>query len=133
MKIEAQLFNLPALFFFLVAILYGIFNSFDEWVGFVGILLTGALFLMVGVYFRMLEKRHGIRPEDRADGEIAELSGEQGIFAPWSWWPLVLAGSAALGFLALAVGWWILVPAVALATIGLVGWVFEFSRGQHAH
>lgn len=133
MKIEAQLFNLPAVFFFLVAILYGIFNSFDEWVGFIAILLTGALFLMVGLYFRMLDKRHGARPEDRNDGNIAELSGEQGVFAPWSWWPLVLASSAALGFAAMAVGWWLMVPAVTIAVIGMVGWVFEFSRGHHAH
>lgn len=133
MNIEAKIFNLPAIFFFVVAILYGIFNSWTEWVGFVCIALTGGLFLMIGVYFKMLDKRHGTRPEDRNDGEIAELSGEQGVFAPWSWWPLVLAASAALGFVALAVGWWILAPAIGVFIIGIVGWVFEFSRGQHAH
>lgn len=133
MSIESKVFNLPALFFFVVAILYGIFNSWSEWVGFIGILLTGGLFLMVGIYFRMLEKRHGERPEDRKDGNISEASGEQGVFAPWSWWPLVLAASAAIGFLALAIGWWILVPAVMLFIVGIIGWVFEFSRGQHAH
>ena len=36
-------------------------------------------------------------------------------------------------FLALAVGWWILAIAAPVAVVGLVGWVFEFSRGQHAH
>lgn len=133
MKVESTVFNIPAIFFFIVATLYSIFVGFNEWVGTVALLLTGGLFLMVGVYFRMLTKRHGTRPEDSNHGEIAEHAGEQGVFAPWSWWPLVLAGSAALGFLALAVGWWIMAPAVALFVIGSVGWVFEYSRGQHAH
>lgn len=133
MKVESTIFNIPAVFFFVVAVLYSIFASFDEWVGTMCLLLTGGLFLMVGVYFRMLDKRHGERPEDRGDGEISDQSGEQGVFAPWSWWPLVIAAAAALGFLALAIGWWIMVPAVTLTVIGLVGWVHEFSRGQHAH
>ena len=33
----------------------------------------------------------------------------------------------------MAVGWWLLVIGAALGVIGLVGWIFEFSRGQHAH
>ncbi|MGC4174166.1 cytochrome c oxidase subunit 4 [Demequina sp.] len=130
---EANLFILPALFFFAAGTVYGFLTHFHEWVGFLAILLTGGMFLMVGYYFRMLAKRHGKRPEDRNDGEIAELAGEQGVFAPWSWWPLVLAAAAALGFAALAIDWWIMAPAAVLAVIGLVGWVFEFSRGQHAH
>ena len=36
-------------------------------------------------------------------------------------------------FLALAVGWWLLVVFAPIAVIGLIGWMFEFSRGQHAH
>ena len=97
------------------------------------ILLTGGMFFMIGIYFKMLARRHGERPEDRNDGDIHEQSGEQGVFAPWSWWPLVLASAAALGFAALAIDWWIFAPALVLGVIGLVGWVFEFSRGQHAH
>lgn len=133
MNREANLFVLPAVFFFIAGVVYGYVTDFHEWVGFLAILLTGAMFLMVGVYFKMLSKRHGKRPEDRNDGEISELSGEQGVFAPWSWWPLVLAFAAMLGFAALAIDWWIMAPAFVVGVIGLVGWVFEFSRGQHAH
>ena len=133
MNREASLFNLPAAFFFLAALAYGLSTDWKEWVGIVCITLTGGMFLMVGIYFRMLAKRHGERPEDRNDAEIHELAGEQGIYAPWSWWPLVLAAAAALGFMAMAIDWWIMAPALVLAVIGLVGWVFEFSRGQHAH
>jgi len=133
MRNEAVIFNISGAFFLFIAFVYGWLTDFNEWVGFPAILLTAFLALMIGFYFRMLAKRHGKRPEDRGDGEIAELPGDQGVYSPWSWWPLVLAGSAALGFLALAVGWWMMVPAALAAVIGLVGWVFEFSRGQHAH
>ncbi|MEX0914059.1 MAG: cytochrome c oxidase subunit 4 [Demequina sp.] len=133
MRIEANIFNLPAIFFVVVAFIYGWLTGWSEWVGLTCILLTGGLFMMVGIYLRMLLRRHGMRPEDDEDGEIAALSGEQGVFSPWSWWPLMLGIAAALGFTALAVGWWIMVPAAMLTPIALVGWVFEFSRGQHAH
>ena len=133
MKIEANLFVLPGVFFAVMAVIYGFVTDFNEWVGFPAILLTAGLSLMIGIYFRMLQKRHGTRPEDREDGEIAELAGDQGVYAPWSWWPLPLAAGAALGFVAMAAGWWIMVPAGVLSVIGLVGWVFEFSTGRHAH
>jgi hypothetical protein len=133
MRTEANVFNIPGIFFFLVGIVYGFLTGFDEWVGLTAILLTGGLAVMIGIYFKMLEKRHGQRPEDDREGNIADLAGSQGVYAPWSWWPLILAAAAALGFLSLAVGWWVMAPAVALTVIGLVGWVFEFSRGQHAH
>lgn len=133
MRLEANVFLFPSAFFVLAAVVYGSLTSFNEWVGLSLILLTGAMFIMVGVYFQMLVRRHGLRPEDTEDADIAEQAGEQGVYAPWSWWPLVLGIGSALAFIALAVGWWILVPAAIVGIIGIVGWVFEFSTGQHAH
>lgn len=133
MRLEANVFWIPSIFFFVAGTAYGIFTGFEEWVGLTAILLTGGMFIMVGLYFKMLEKRHGTRPEDNELGEIAELAGSQGVYAPWSWWPLVLSLGAALSFVAMAVGWWIMVPAVVVGVVGLVGWVFEFSVGRHAH
>ena len=133
MKIEANVFLLPGAFFLLVAVVYGFLTDFKELVGFPAILLSAGLAFMVGIYFQMLAKRHGVRPEDREDGEIAELAGDQGFYSPWSWWPLVLAAGAALSFVALAVGWWVMVPAGIIALVGLVGWVFEFSTGRFSH
>lgn len=133
MKIEANVFLLPGAFFVLVGVVYGFLTDFKELVGFPAILLSAGLAFMIGIYFQMLAKRHGVRPEDRADGEIAELAGDQGFYSPWSWWPLVLAAGAALSFVALAVGWWIMVPAGIIALVGLVGWVFEFSTGRFSH
>ncbi len=133
MKTESTIFFVPAVFFLVVGIVYGLITRFQELVGFPALLLSAGLALMIAVYFKMLEKRHGARPEDREDATIDEQSGDQGLYAPWSWWPLVLGLGAALGFVALAVGWWIMVPAAIVGIIGLVGWVFEFSTGRFSH
>ncbi|NYI41207.1 cytochrome c oxidase subunit 4 [Demequina lutea] len=133
MKTESRIFFIPGAFFLLVAIVYGFLTHFQELVGFPAILLSAAFALMIAFYFRMLEKRHGERPEDRDEGMVSEQSGDQGLYAPWSWWPLVLAFGCALAFVAMAVGWWVMVPAVIVAVIGLVGWVFEFSTGRFSH
>jgi len=132
MNVESRLFSLPAIFFFAAATVYGLLSRWEV-VGVVCIALTGALAAMIGFYFRLLARRFGERPEDDSNAEIDASAGEQGVYAPWSWWPFVVALAAACGFTALAVGWWLMVPAGILAVIGLVGWVFEFSRGQHAH
>ena len=133
MKLEANVFLIPGAFFLLVAVVYGFLTHFQELVGFPAILLSAALAFMIGVYFRMLNKRHGERAEDREGSAISEEPGDQGLYAPWSWWPFVVALGAALGFVAMAVGWWIMVPASMVGIIGLVGWVFEYSTGRFAH
>lgn len=137
MKIETRLFIAGAPLFLLAAAVYGFwtYNTSEGWepVGTLCILLVGAMVFMVGFYLMLTAKRIDERPEDQVDAEIADGAGDQGVFAPWSWWPLAIAGSSALAFLAMAVGWWILGIAIPFGIIALVGWVFEFSRGQHAH
>ena len=132
MKFEAKLFLYGVLFFVPVGLVYGVW-SHGEPVGTAAIPMVGGLVLMVGGYLMMVSRRIDARPEDDPHGEIAEGSGDQGVFSPWSWWPIVCAAGASIAFLALAIGWWILAVAVPIAVIGMVGWVFEFSRGQHAH
>ncbi|MBL0886595.1 cytochrome c oxidase subunit 4 [Myceligenerans indicum] len=137
MKIETRLFIAGTPLFLLAAGVYALWtaNTAQGWepVGTLCILLVGAMVFMVGFYLMLTAKRIDERPEDTEHAEIADGAGDQGVFAPWSWWPLAIAGSAALAFLGLAVGWWILGIAIPFGIIALVGWVFEFSRGQHAH
>lgn len=133
MKVESWLFLLTGLFFIPVATVYGFMSNWSEHVGFLAMYLLSGLCFLVGGYLYYTGNRVGPRPEDRLDAEIHEGSGEQGHFSPWSWWPLVLGLAAASGFLGLAVGWWVFLFGAGLAVIALVGWVYEYSRGDHAH
>ncbi|MCC3274813.1 MULTISPECIES: cytochrome c oxidase subunit 4 [unclassified Arthrobacter] len=133
MKVETKLFSYLTPFFLVVGVVYGYMVEWTEPVGYLALFLTAAMSGMIAFYIGFTGRRVGPRPEDRLDAEIHEGSGEQGFFSPWSWWPLLLGISAAIGFLGMAVGWWILFIGAGLAVIALVGWVFEYSRGNHAH
>ncbi|MCB4207530.1 cytochrome c oxidase subunit 4 [Arthrobacter sp. UM1] len=134
MKIESRIFTFLVPFFLVVGLVYGIMTGWTEWVGVLAIPVTGLMAGMVGFYFQTNAKNLvGGRPEDRVDAEIHEGSGEQGLFSPWSWWPLVLALGAAGSVLGLAVGWWVFFVAAGLGVVGIIGWVYEYSRGDHAH
>ena len=132
MRTEAKTFLYLVPWFVFSGLLYG-FWSGRESVGSLGILLVAGLALMIGAYFGVVARRIDPRPEDNPEGTIEEGAGDQGIYSPWSWWPLMIAAAAALVFLGLAVGWWLVYVGSALGMLALVGWVFEFSRGQHAH
>ena len=132
MKIESRLFAFLAPFFLIVALSYGWLSNWEP-AGTVSLLLLVGLVGMVGWYLGATAKRMDRRPEDDPYGEIDQGAGEQGVYAPWSWWPLAIAGGAAICFLGLAVGWWVFGIGVVVSVLALVGWVFEFSRGQHAH
>lgn len=133
MKIETKLFLLLAPFFLASGVVYGFMTGWDEPVGYLGLPLVGLLVAMIGAYLALTARRIDPRPEDDEEGNIEDGAGDQGVYSPWSWWPLVIGAAAATAFLGLAVGWWVLYIGFILGVIGLVGWVFEYSRGQHAH
>ncbi|MCL3862159.1 cytochrome c oxidase subunit 4 [Actinotalea sp. K2] len=132
MKFETRLFIYPLPFFVLATTVYGFWSRWEP-VGTAALLLTTGLMAMIGFYLGLVSRRIDPRPEDDPYAEVEQGAGEQGVFSPWSWWPLVCGFAAALVFLGLAVGWWVVYLGLAVAVVGLVGWVFEFSRGQHAH
>ena len=104
-----------------------------EWVGTIAIGLTGALSVLITFYLARLYKAQGGElAEDRPDANIDDGDAEQGHFSPWSWWPLVLAGGAALTFLGVAIGPWIAFIGAAILIVALVGWVYEYYRGYFA-
>jgi hypothetical protein len=84
-------------------------------------------------YLWKTSNSQGLVPEDRDDANIEDGESELGFFSPWSWWPLYLGITCSLVFASLAVGWWLTYFVVPLAIIGVVGYVFEHSRGHHAH
>lgn len=139
MSTNVRLFWILAGFFFFAAALYTAWSLIDplhhrvEWVGTITIALSGILAVLIAFYLgRVTKAQGGVLPEDRLDANIDDGDSEQGHFSPWSWWPIVLAGSAALTVLGLAIGPWISFIGVAILLVALVGWVYEYYRGYFA-
>ena len=130
MKIEGWTFALGFLFFWAISGAYW-YLSRDE-VGTTLLVLTGALAFLVAFYFLYTAKRVYPRPEDRSDGEIDEADPEYGFFSPHSWWPLVVALGAATIAMGLVFAVWVIVLGGAVLLLGIVGWLFEYYRGEFA-
>lgn len=135
MRIESKLFTWGSIPFLIVAIIYGwATHTFAaegvEWVGVVCLFLVAMMTGMVGFYLGNTARKLDDRPEDNPAGEISDAEGDYGFFSPHSWWPLFLGVSALLLFLGLAVGWWIFIVGVVFTIIALLGWTFEYFRGE---
>ncbi|WP_432546686.1 cytochrome c oxidase subunit 4 [Kineococcus sp. SYSU DK004] len=133
MKAETWLFSGGILFFIPIGFVYGLLTQWDEWVGLIALLLTGGLAILIGAYMAVTARRIDERPEDNARADISEGAGEQGFFPPYSWWPLYLALGGALAFLGVAVGWWLFLIGMVFTIPAILGWVFEYYAGEHAH
>jgi hypothetical protein len=137
MRAMERIGTLIGVFAFTMATIYGLWTSSTpngiEWVGVIGLILGGLLGFMIAWYLWMTRRRLERDPSDDPLGDIDEIQGEYGFFSPHSWWPLPLAASAALAFLGLAIGWWMVILGGLFACLALVGWVFEYWRGAHAH
>ena len=132
MKAEAWIFAICTVFFVVVAPAYW-FISYDP-TGTSALVMTTLLTLMVTIYLGFHAQRMDPRPEDRSDAEIADGAGELGFFPPYSWWPLWTA--MALGtvvFAVAAAAWWLVIIGFVLGGLALVGWIYEYYRGEHAH
>ena len=126
-----------AAYFTIADIAYGIW-TYLEWgaiepIGTAAIGLLVILSVFIAYYLWSGMKRAGVLPEDNLLGNIDDESGEMGFFSPWSWWPLMLGASSALAFASLAVGWWMFFIALPIGLVSVVGFVYEYSRGAHAH
>jgi Cytochrome c oxidase subunit IV len=133
MKVEAWLFGAGAPLFTVFAVAYGIMSHWDEPVGLAGLFLLAGLAALIGAYLGYTGRHIDPRPEDDPFGNIDQGAGELGEFAPYSWWPLAAAAGGAVIFAGMAIGVWLMLIGFGLGVIGLVGWVMEFYRGEHAH
>jgi hypothetical protein len=125
MKVEARLFDVTTAFFFLAAIVYGLWAK--EPVGSVGLVLSGGLSLIIGSYFHFVARRVERRPEDNPDAEISDGAGEVGFFSAGSYWPVAIAASAGVAAVSLAF-WqvWLLVVGMVLVLFAVGGLIFEY-------
>ncbi len=135
MRIESKLFTWGSIPFLIVAIIYGwATHTFAaegvEWVGVVCLFLVAMMTGMVGFYLGNTARKLDDRPEDDPSGNISDAEGDYGFFSPHSWWPLFMGSSALLLFLGLAVGWWIFIVGLVFGILALLGWTFEYFRGE---
>jgi hypothetical protein len=130
-KVEAWVFGSVTSFFVIVAPAYW-FSSHDP-TGTAALIMTTLLAALVTFYLGFHANKMDERPEDRKEAEVIEGAGELGFFPPYSWWPLWCASSLAVCVLGTVFGWWLLLIGVGFGSMSLVGWVFEFYRGEHAH
>jgi len=139
MRANLIMFAVLSTFFGISATVYSAWSvlTYDgrvEWVGTVGLTLVSVMALFIDFYlFRSYRAQNGDLPEDRVDASIDDGDPELGHFSPWSWWPLTLGIAATLGFLGVAVGYWIACIGGALFIIAIIGWVYEYYRGYFAH
>jgi len=126
-RVEGLIFSLLAIFLLVVGTVYWITSRDPS--GFTLIMLSGGLGLMIGYYLLFTARRIDERPEDRPDAEIADGAGEIGFFAPHSWWPMALAGSAALTASGIIFGPFLILIGVFCLLGALSGLLFEYYVG----
>ncbi|PWH05872.1 hypothetical protein DEO23_11805 [Brachybacterium endophyticum] len=138
MRTTALIFWILAAFFLVVTIAYGILTGVwsplgIETAGFPAFIMVSLLAALIATTLTWASRRFPDRAEENPEAEVSDEAGVQGSFSPYSWWPMWTSIGAGLCFLGIAAGWWILAIGTIFAIVGLVGWVMEFSRGQHAH
>lgn len=137
MKSNVVILNILGIYFFVVAVIYTVWNLIAiqevEWAGSVAILLSAGLAWMIAYYLSRTHKAQGGElAEDLPMADIDDGDPEIGEFAPWSWWPFVLAGGAGIIMVGLSVGIWLALFALPLVPVAVTGWVYEHYRGRFA-
>jgi Cytochrome c oxidase subunit IV len=139
MHIEARLFEFLTAFFALVTVVYAALtalyaNGGIEWAGTTALVLTTGLTLLTGTFFRFVARRLDTRPEDYEDAEISDGAGELGFYSPGSWWPLLIALSASVTAVGVAL-WlpWLLATGAVFVIATAAGLVFEYYTGPEKH
>lgn len=129
MKIQGKMFMWLSLFLLVVAIVYGVWSK--EPAGTTALFLAFGLSIMVGFYLGFTARRVDVGAQDNKEADVADDAGEVGFFSPHSWQPLGLGLGAAVGFLAIAVGWWLMYFALPLILLSVLGWVLEYYHGEN--
>jgi hypothetical protein len=130
MKIGGRIFAIGAVFFILVAGIYW-YVSRDP-IGTTALALCGGLAFLVAFYVLYTAKRLSPMPEDRFDAEVEDADPEYGFYSPHSWWPLFVGFGTFVVVLGLVFAVWLTVTGVTILMLAIIGWVFEYYRGDFA-
>lgn len=139
MRTNARIFFFLS-FFFTVADLVYYFTSHDP-TGTTALAFAIGLAFLIGYYLEFTARRLPPQPEDETEAEIADGAGELGFFSPHSPWPIGVAFGAAITFLGLVYGWWLLVIGAGITGAASMGLLFEYyvssgsgaGTGSHFH
>jgi len=124
MRTEWQLFAAGAVFFVVVATVYGLTS--DEQAGSVMLTLPIGALALIAVYLNLLGRRTGgPRPEDLADADVAAGAGDVGYFPSSSIWPFVMALGAVVTANAFVFGIWLAIFGGLLFLTAVVGYARE--------
>lgn len=142
MKSNIVIFWILTAYFFVLAATYTVWNliahGYIEWAGSTAILLSSCLTGFIAFYLGLVKRKQGgVLVEDREDADIDDGDPELGEFSPWSWWPIVLAFGASAVILGLCLTWgtfafWLVIFALPIVPVAVVGWVYEYYRGNFA-
>ena len=131
MKAESWIIVSIAIFCALVAPIYWLITY--DWTGTTALVMTTLLCTLLGFYLIVVARQIPARPEDRLEAEIVEGAGELGFFPPYSWWPLFCGLAFTVIVLGIVIGWWLFIIGAGIGLLTLIGWIFEYYRGVHAH
>lgn len=109
-------------------------NPFD-WPVTTLIAVSACLTGFIAVYLMLVQRKQGgVLVEDLEDSDIDDGDPEIGEFSPWSWWPILLAFGASVSVLGLCIGFnfWLAFLSAPIVIVGVVGWVYEYYRGNFA-
>ncbi|MFI6284576.1 cytochrome c oxidase subunit 4 [Streptomyces sp. NPDC051018] len=128
MKVEAWLFTGTAVFFLVVAAVYGVFSH--DPAGLSALVVSCVMAALISAFLWRQDVRTEPRPEDRPDTTIQESAGRRFSFPqPYSYAPVVTAAGAALLGLGVVEGLWIFLIGIGVLVPGILGFVF---RGRDA-
>ena len=131
MKVEGRIFLGFVAFMGISAVVYWYLSR--EAAGTTALAFTAFMTFLVGYYLIFTARRIDARPEDDSEAEISDGAGDLGMFSPHSWMPLAVGLSAALTTLGTVFGWWLAIIGVTFLVWSIVGFMFEYYRGDHAH
>jgi len=129
-KVEGYLFGFGTITYVILGGLYWFLSH--EPVGTTALALTAGMAFLIAFYVLFTGRQVDPRPEDALEADVVDYAGEYGFFSPNSWWPLPVGFFAALTGTGLIVGWWLFFLAVLGLMLSLVGFVFEYYRGEQA-
>ncbi|MER6271447.1 aa3-type cytochrome oxidase subunit IV [Streptomyces sp. 900105755] len=129
MKVEALLFGGVAAFFGAAAALYGVWSRADP-AGTAALIVAFGMAALVSFFCAVSYVRHGRRPQDRKEAEVAESAGPVEFFPPHSSWPIVTALGFALAATGVVFGLWLFLIGFGVLARGVAGMVFQYvNRG----